>query len=125
MERFGGFPERSRRAASQYGATMTATLIPLFKVRVASEASANVAKVLGCGYLGQGPMVDAFEKALQSYLGHAAPLTLNSGTSGLMLALRLVCEPGTVPGEVLTQPITCAATNWSILAMGQCIRWVD
>jgi dTDP-4-amino-4,6-dideoxygalactose transaminase len=92
---------------------------------MAPGAVAKVASVLESGYLGQGPMVDAFEGALGQYLGHTDPLTVNSATSGLTLALRLICDPTNPPGEVLTQPITCTATNWPILAMGQRIRWVD
>lgn len=99
--------------------------IPLFKVRMADDAARRVTEVLQSGYIGQGNQVEAFERELGEYLGHHAPLTVNSATSGLILALRLVCRDGAEPGEVLTQPITCTATNWAILAAGQSIRWVD
>jgi len=96
----------------------------LFKVNVAADAAAHVKRVLDSGYIGQGQCVDAFEDDLAMYLGHPAPITLNSATSGLTLALRLVCGMGE-SGEVLTPPITCTATNFPILALGQRIRWVD
>jgi len=99
--------------------------IPLFKVRMSPDAAARVAAVLGSGYIGQGPQVEQFEAALASYLGCPAPLTVNSATSGLTLALRLACDPDAGAGEVLAPPLTCTATNWPILALGQRIRWVD
>lgn len=89
------------------------------------DAAARVAEVLGSGYIGQGEQVEAFESALARFLGHPSPLTVNSATSGLTLALRLACDPTAEPGEVLAPPLTCTATNWPILAMGQRIRWVD
>ena len=59
-------------------------------------------------------------------------LTLNSGTSGLHLALHLLYKadadwPGLVENvdEVLTCPLTCTATNWPILANRLRIKWVD
>ncbi len=98
-------------------------MIPLFKVRMSPDASNLVSGVLQSGFIGQGPQVDIFEKELSKYLGHHAPLTVNSATSGLTLALRLIC--GEAGGEVLTQPITCAATTWAIRAAGCQPRWVD
>ena len=99
--------------------------IPLFKVRMSPDAAGRVAAVLGSGYIGQGKQVDAFEAALARFIGHPTPLAVNSATSGLTLALRLVCGSGADPGEILAPPLTCTATNWPILAAGQRIRWVD
>ncbi len=99
--------------------------IPLFKVRMSPDAAGRVADVLASGYIGQGKQVDAFEAALAKFIGHPTPLTVNSATSGLTLALRLVCGSGSDPGEILAPPLTCTATNWPILALGQNIRWVD
>jgi len=99
--------------------------LPLFKVRMAPTAADRVATVLASGYVGQGKEVEAFEAALSDFLGHPSPLTVNSATSGLTLALRLICGVGSRPGVVLAPPLTCTATNWPILALGQRIRWVD
>jgi dTDP-4-amino-4,6-dideoxy-D-glucose/dTDP-4-amino-2,4-dideoxy-beta-L-xylose transaminase len=99
--------------------------IPLFKVRMSPDAAHRVTAVLGSGYIGQGAQVEAFESALAAFIGHPSPLAVNSATSGLTLALRLACGPPSEPGEVLTPPLTCTATNWPILALGQRIRWVD
>ena len=66
--------------------------------------------------------------------GHSRVLTLNSGTSGLHLALHLLLKPdpdSSWPGlvenvdEVLTCPLTCTATNWPIVANRLRIKWVD
>ncbi|HEX3150100.1 MAG TPA: DegT/DnrJ/EryC1/StrS family aminotransferase [Gemmataceae bacterium] len=97
--------------------------IPLFKVFMSDEAPAAVARVLTSGYIGQGPCVEEFESQLRSHLTVPHVLTVNSCTSALHLALRLLDE---APGdEVLTTPLTCTATNWPILANGLRLRWVD
>lgn len=75
------------------------------------------------GYIGQGPRVEEFEKALSARLETPHALTVNSATSGLQLALRLA---GVGPGdEVITSALTCTATNWAILAQGAIPVWAD
>ncbi len=75
------------------------------------------------GYVGQGPRVEDFEKALSARLNAPHVLTVNSATSGLQLALRLA---GVGAGdEVITTPLTCTATNWPILAQGAIPVWAD
>jgi len=106
-------------------------MIPLFKVFMSPDASSNAAAVLQSDYIGQGPVVEQFEQALQDRFGHDYVLTTNSCTSALHLALHLLKNPAgdwpglTVGDEVLTSPVTCAATNWPILANGLRIKWVD
>jgi dTDP-4-amino-4,6-dideoxygalactose transaminase len=118
--------------------------IDLFKVFMAPTAAEEVGKVLNSGYIGQGPKVEEFEKMLKKQLNNDYVLTLNSGTSGLHLALHLLKNPtkhnksyyGVIhdtsdwPGleygdEVLATPMTCTASNWPILANGLKIKWVD
>lgn len=80
-------------------------------------------KTLYSGYIGQGPKVDEFESSLAKYFGNPNVLTLNSATSALHLALRLAnVGPD---DEVISTPLTCAATNWPILAAGANIVWAD
>ncbi len=87
------------------------------------EAIAQSANVLGCGFIGQGPQVEAFELKLQQWVSSPYVLSLNSGTSALQLALRLAgVEPG---DEVISTPMTCMATNVPIMAMGARIVWAD
>ena len=92
-------------------------MIPLFKVFMADSAAASVAKVLSSGFIGQGQIVDDFEARLKGRFSHKHLVTLNSGTSGLHLALHLLRRPEgqSWPGldatsEVLTSPLTCTAT---------------
>jgi len=104
-------------------------MIPLFKVAMSDDAPARVTEVLRSGFVGEGPKVAEFEQALAGRIGNPRVATVNSATSGLHLALRLVAgEPagsGREPAEVLTTPLTCTATNWPILANGLHIRWAD
>lgn len=110
--------------------------IQLFKVFMSPKASEEVSKVLNSGYIGQGPKVEELENHLKNYLNNDKVLTLNSGTSGLHLALHLLKKPkqlggiynwpGINPGdEVLATSLTCTASNWPILANGFRIKWVD
>jgi len=97
--------------------------IPLFKVHLVPEVLEPLGRTLLSGYIGQGPRVDEFEKALVPWLGNHNVLALNSGTSALQLALRLAnVEPG---DEVISTPMTCTATNVPIMAMGARIVWAD
>jgi len=118
--------------------------IQLFKVHMAPTAADEVAKVLNSGYIGQGPKVEEFELSLQEYFNHDHLITLNSGTSGLHLALHLLKNPiktkktfegvaiwddywpGIQEGdEILATALTCTASNFPILANGLNIKWVD
>jgi dTDP-4-amino-4,6-dideoxygalactose transaminase len=107
--------------------------IDLFKVFMAPTAAEEVGKVLNSGYIGQGEKVDIFENNLKNYFKHDYVTTLNSGTSGLHLALHLLKKPinelswfgWEIGDEVLTTPMTCTASNWPILANSLKIKWVD
>lgn len=79
--------------------------------------------VLHSGYITQGPKVKEFEEALSSYLGSPHICTVNSATSGLTLAIRLLeCMES---DEILTTPLTCFATTTSILENRVALKWVD
>lgn len=115
---------------------------------MAPTAKIEVGKVLDSGYIGQGPEVDEFEGKLREFFNYDYITTLNSGTSGLHLALHMLKKPqdftkwisikgGAVVGttvkfpgleegdEVLATAMTCTASNWPILANGLKIKWVD
>lgn len=112
-------------------------MIPLFKVGMSETAGPRVLETLSSGYIGQGPRVEEFEAALRDAIGAPRLLTVNSGTSGLHLALHMLKRPsegegfhgrwpGLQPGdEVLTTPLTCTATNWPVLGNNLDLRWVD
>lgn len=97
--------------------------IPLFKVHMPESVLEPLAATLLSGYVGQGPRVDEFEKALAPWFGNQNVLTLNTGTSALQLALRL-SNVG-YGDEVISTPMTCTATNEPIMAMGAKIVWAD
>ena len=98
-------------------------MIPLFKVFMSPYASKNLSPILESGYIAQGPQVELFEKSLREYFNYPYILSLNSATSGLTLALRLLnLSPSS---EVISTPLTCTATNWPILANGFKIKWAD
>ncbi len=117
--------------------------IQLFKVHMNPNAKNEVAKILDSGYIGQGVKVEEFEKKLKEYFNNDRVVTLNSGTSGLHMALHMLKRPANVsmadgysiyernwpgmqPGdEVLATALTCTASNWPILANGLNIKWVD
>jgi dTDP-4-amino-4,6-dideoxygalactose transaminase len=123
---------------------MKKEMIPLFKVYMSKNAGPAASKVLESGYIGQGPIVDKFERELQDRFKNDYVVTVNAATSAEHLALHLLKKPekhnksfGGVawtnhewPGidvgeEVLTTPLTCTATNWPILANNMKIKWVD
>lgn len=105
--------------------------IQLFKVFMSENAAPEVSKVLNSGYIGQGEKVEQFESKLQDFFMKDYIVTLNSGTSGLHLALDLLKKssgkwPGLEDGdEVLATSLTCTASNFPILANNLNIKWVD
>jgi dTDP-4-amino-4,6-dideoxygalactose transaminase len=106
--------------------------IPLFKVLMAEDVIEPMSRTLMSGYVGCGPKVADFERLIANYIGLFDRVNaVNSGTSGLVLALGVVKKFLThSPGlqqkdEILTTPLTCFATNSSILAAGFKLKWVD
>ena len=70
-------------------------MIPLMRVPdMAEDVSSAVASVLASGFIGQGPKVDQFERELGQRIGNPRVATVNSGTSGLHLGLRLATSSG-------------------------------
>ncbi len=97
--------------------------IPLFKVHMPDTVNTDLLQTLHSGFIGQGPKVDEFENKLGHYIGNENVLSLNSGTSGLHLALRL-SDVG-YGDEVISTSMTCTASNMPILACGAKIVWAD
>jgi perosamine synthetase len=96
-------------------------VIPLFRVSMDPAIGERVNQTLQSGFIAQGKKVEEFEEALIPWMGRK-PITVNSGTSALTLALRLAGVSG---GKVVTTPMTCSATNLSILAAGAEPIWAD
>lgn len=100
------------------------SMIPMFKVAVAPDAHLAIKEVLESGMIGEGPAVEKFTEKLRDLFEHKNVLALNSCTSALALALRLVKR--FKPGDfVLSTPFTMIATNTSIAEAGGRIVWAD
>ena len=108
--------------------------IPLFKVFMSEDVIKPLNDIIMSGFITQGPQVEKFEEKLTEYFNNKYVLTLNSATSGLTLALRLLIEkdnedkwPGFDKNKdfILSPVLTCFATNASILANDCKIKWID
>src|SRR6266481_2178854 len=85
----------------------------MFQPFVAEEAIGRVTEVLRSRWIGQGPLVDEFEKALERRLKLANAVAVNAASSALRLALSIA---GVQPGdEVIATAMTCTLTNHPIL----------
>ncbi|GAA2711043.1 DegT/DnrJ/EryC1/StrS family aminotransferase [Micromonospora olivasterospora] len=104
-------------------------MIPLLRPAMSPEVPARVARVIDSGLVGHGPVVEEFERALRARVGNPYLAAVNSGSSALHLALRLVADrpggDGRRRDEVLATPLTFEASNWAVLANGLRLRWVD
>ena len=100
-------------------------MIPLFKVAMNPTAEKSVGKVLNRGFIGQGEVVEEFEYQLKQSFNNSYLVTVNSGTSALHLALRLIKDKHPDKKYIISTPLTCTATNWAILAAGFEIIWAD
>lgn len=99
-------------------------MINLFKVNMSQDAITNLTPVINSGYIGQGPKVDEFEDILWKELkSNTRPVTVNSGTSSIDLALEL-CGVG-VGDEVISTPQTCFASQIGAIHRKARIRWAD
>ncbi len=98
-------------------------MIKLFHPHIPEEFNAKVEEILKSGWIGQGPMVDEFEKAFAKYTGAKYAVMTNSATSALNLAVEV---SGVGPGdEVLTTSMTFISTNHAILNAGATPVFVD
>jgi perosamine synthetase len=103
---------------------MVNNMIPLFKVRMSNAASEAVSKVLESGFIGQGLKVEEFEDTLWKELKtKTRPVTVNSCTSAIDLALELIGVE--IGDEVIATPQTCFASNVGMIHRGARIRWAD
>ncbi len=80
---------------------------------ISDKSIALATEVLKSGYVSAGKYADEFEKELEKRLGFVDPVTVNSGTSALYLALAVA---GVKPGdEVIIPAQTFIATGLSVL----------
>jgi dTDP-4-amino-4,6-dideoxygalactose transaminase len=87
------------------------------------EWLAELSKVFDTRWIGQGPLVDEFEKQFGKKFGYKYCLAVNSGTAALELAYHLV---GIGEGdEVLTPVFSCTATSIPLLRRKAKIKFID
>jgi len=97
---------------------------PLFKVHLETKkALENLNQVFSSGFINEGEQVITLEKELSSFLGIQNLTLVNSCTSALTIALRII---GIGKGdEVITTAMTCIATNTPIINSGASLVWSD
>lgn len=90
--------------------------LPFAKPSVSEDAIADVADSIRSGWLAMGAKTIRFEKNFGGYVGSEWPLSVNSATAGLHLALMAL---GLKEGdEVITTPMTFASTVNVIMLTG-------
>lgn len=98
-------------------------MIDLFWPYVTEEHIQAVSDTLRSRFIGQGPKVDQFEEEFKKLFCLDNAVSVNSGTSALATAYELI---GLTTGdEVISTPLTCAATNLELLRRGCKIVWAD
>ncbi len=102
---------------------MSEAPIPYGRQWIDDEDIAAVVEVLRSDYLTTGPAVAAFEDALARVTGARHAVAVNSGTSALH---AMYFAAGLRAGdEVITTPLTFAATANAALYLGATVRFVD
>jgi perosamine synthetase len=98
--------------------------IVLFHPHIPANAIEAVTKVLKTRWIGQGPLVEQFERKFGArFAGHYPTLAVRAGTDALHLAYIL---SGLKPGDEVISPLfTCTATNIPFLYMGVKIVFAD
>jgi len=103
--------------------TAVATMIPHSRPSIDDSDIRAVTDVLRSGHLAQGPLVEQFEQRMAAYLGVAGGVAVNSGTSALEIALRVLdIGPG---DEVILPSYVCAAPWLAVQRVGATARLVD
>lgn len=98
-------------------------MIPISSVRLPAAAEKLALDVIRSGMIAQGPLVARFEAEFAELVGAEHAVAVNNGTTALVAALEVVdLGPG---DEVITSPLTFAATLNAILESGATARFAD
>jgi dTDP-4-amino-4,6-dideoxygalactose transaminase len=90
-----------------------APVVPMSSPDISEEDREAVHSVINTPYLSMGPWVDRFEDAFRTVTGRKHAIAVNSGTSGLHLAIRAIgVQRG---GIVITTPFSFVASTNAIL----------
>tara|TARA_E500000178_G_C17024807_1_gene757410 strand:+ start:1366 stop:2490 length:1125 start_codon:yes stop_codon:yes gene_type:complete len=98
--------------------------VPLFYPHIPKAAIKSLKKVLSGRWIGQGPLVDLFEKKFQKKFTNKHPcVAVGAGTDALHLSYLLA---GIKKNDEVICPIfTCTATNIPLLYIGAKIKFAD
>ena len=98
--------------------------VPLFYPHIPKNSIKSLKKVLSGRWIGQGPLVDEFEKKFENKFTNNLPcIAVGSGTDALHLAYLLA---GVKKGDEVICPLfTCTATNIPLLYIGAKIKFAD
>tara|TARA_B000000532_G_scaffold199947_1_gene166490 strand:- start:81 stop:1169 length:1089 start_codon:yes stop_codon:yes gene_type:complete len=97
--------------------------IPLFKVYNPGNLGKKVNEVYKTGIITEGKYTEEFERKFSKYIGNKNTVIVNSGTSALTLAYRLIGIKAN--DEVLVTAQTCMATNQPLDILGAKLKFVD
>ena len=98
--------------------------VPLFYPHIPKSSIKSLKKVLAGRWIGQGPLVDIFEKQFQKKFTINLPcIAVGSGTDALHLAYLLAEIKKN--DEVICPLFTCTATNIPLLYIGAKIKFAD
>ena len=98
--------------------------VVLFYPHIPKNSLDSLKKTLSTRWIGQGPMVDKFEKKLSKDFANKLPVvSTGSGTDALHLAYLLANIKKN--DEVITPVFTCTATNIPLLYIGAKIKFAD
>jgi dTDP-4-amino-4,6-dideoxygalactose transaminase len=98
--------------------------VPLFYPHIPKSSIKSLKKVLTGRWIGQGPLVDIFEKQFQKKFKKNLPcIAVGSGTDALHLAYLLAEIKKN--DEVICPLFTCTATNIPLLYIGAKIKFAD
>ncbi|MDP6776798.1 MAG: DegT/DnrJ/EryC1/StrS family aminotransferase [Candidatus Latescibacteria bacterium] len=97
-------------------------MIPIFRPWFGEEEVQAVREVLLSGWVGPGPKVEELESAFADYVGVRFAVSVNSCSSALFLALKVLGVEG---GEVISTSMTFVATNHAILQNGATPAFCD
>lgn len=133
-ERSGSPPQRRQRPQDKSGKGGPNQLnsshspdapiyLPYGRQWIGEDDIAAVVEVLRSDYITTGPVVGRFEQALCECVGVRRAVAVNSGTSALHAAYFAA---GLGPGDqIITSPLTFAATANAALYLGALVRFVD
>ncbi len=97
--------------------------IPYGRQHITQEDIEAVVETLQADFLTQGPKIDEFEQNFAQYIGSKYAVAVSNGTAALHLSL-LALEIGS-GDNVITSPITFAATANAALYTGANVHFVD